>query len=349
MSGGPEEKSNREILLAHGSGGRMTHDLVRDLFLAAFNNPALAALEDSARVDIGGTRIAFTTDSFVVSPILFPGGDVGKLAVCGTVNDLAVSGARPIALSAGFLLEEGLDYGLLEGIVASMRRTSEEVGVPIVTGDTKVVERGGLDRIFINTAGIGVLEPPLPSGAGTVRPGDRILVSGPLADHGMAVISARNDLRFDTTIESDCAPLWDLIHSLLIAVPTAIRWMRDPTRGGFGTVLNELVGIETTDGRQFGIEIEEGAVPFRPEVRALSEILGIDPIYVACEGRVVIVVAEEEADRALASLRSHPLGIDAAIVARVVVDPPGRVVMRTRIGGRRIIDVPAGEQLPRIC
>jgi len=334
----------REILLAHGGGGRMTHALVRDLFLHAFDNPALAPLEDAARIDVTSGSIAFTTDSFVVSPVVFPGGDLGKLAVCGTVNDLAVCGARPIALSAGFLLEEGLPMPLLESIVASMRRTCEEVGVKIVTGDTKVVERGGLDQIFINTAGIGVLAPPLPSGAATVRPGDCILVSGPLADHGMAVLSARNELRFDTTIESDCAPLWDLICALLAAVPNGVRWMRDPTRGGFGTVLNELAA-----GRDFGIEIEEAAVPFRPEVRALSEILGIDPLYVACEGRVVVVVEPGSAELALATMRSHPLGREATQTGRIVCDPAGRVVLRTRIGGTRIVEVPSGEQLPRIC
>ncbi len=335
----------KQILLAHGSGGRMTHALIRDLFLKHFENPALAPLEDAARIEIGSAAaIAFTTDSFVVSPVVFPGGDLGKLAVCGTVNDLAVSGARPIALSAGFLIEEGLDYELLERIVESMRRTCEDVGVPIVTGDTKVVERGSLDRIFVNTAGIGVLEPPLPSGAETVRAGDRVIISGPLGDHGMAVMAARNDLRFEAPIESDCAPLWTLIRSMLAAEPQGIRWMRDPTRGGFGTVCNELVV-----GRDFGIELEEDLIPFRPEVRALSEILGLDPLHIACEGRVAAVVAASASERVLAAMRNHPLGKESAIVGTVVDAQPGRVVMRTHVGGRRIIEGPSGEQLPRIC
>jgi len=336
---------DREILLAHGSGGRMTQSLVRDLFLAAFDNPALAPLEDAARIEIeGGTRIAFTTDTFVVSPVFFPGGDLGKLAICGTVNDLAVVGARPIALSAGFVLEEGLTMEDLGRIVASMRRTADEVGVPIVTGDTKVVERGACDRIFINTAGIGILKPPLPTGVETVRPGDRVIVTGPLADHGMAVLAARNDLGFDTTLESDCAPLHDLIGTLLRGVPEGVRWMRDPTRGGFGTVLNELAA-----GRAFGVEIDEAGTPFRAEVRALSEILGLDPLYVACEGRAVIVVDESSVERALGALHAHPLGREAVVAGHIVSEPAGRVVMKTAIGGTRIVEVPSGEQLPRIC
>jgi hydrogenase expression/formation protein HypE len=343
--GAMSDPRDREILLAHGSGGRMTQALVRDLFLPAFDNPALALLEDSARVDVGGgRRVAFTTDTFVVSPIFFPGGDLGKLAVCGTVNDLAVVGARPIALSAGFVLEEGLLIEDLERIVASMRRTAEDVGVAIVTGDTKVVERGACDRVFINTSGIGVLDPPLPTGVETVRRGDRVIVTGPLADHGMAVLAARNDLRFDATIESDCAPLYDLIRVVLAAIPEGVRWMRDPTRGGFGTVLNELAA-----GRSFGVEIDEDAIPFRAEVRALSEILGLDPLYVACEGRAVIVVDAMCEERALSALRAHPLGREAVGAGRIVSDPAGRVILKTSIGGRRIVEVPSGEQLPRIC
>jgi hydrogenase expression/formation protein HypE len=332
-----------EILLSHGSGGRLTHELVRSLFLPRIGNPALALLEDAARLSIGASRIAFTTDSFVVSPIVFPGGDLGKLAVCGTVNDLAVMGARPLALSAGFLLEEGLEMAILSRLVDSMRAVCDEVGVPIVTGDTKVVEKGGLDRVFINTAGIGLLDEPLPDGAAAVRPGDRVLISGTIADHGMAVLSVRNDLRFETPIESDCAPVWSLVQSLLAGVP-GVRWMRDPTRGGVATTLNELVG-----GSSFGIELDESAIPLKASVHALGEILGLDPLYVASEGRVIFVVAAEQAPRALALLRGHPLGSESAEIGRVIAEPRGCLVLRTRIGGSRLLDLLSGEQLPRIC
>lgn len=332
-----------EILLSHGSGGRLTQELVRSLFLPRLDNPALAPLEDAARLSIGSTRIAFTTDSFVVSPITFPGGDLGKLAVCGTVNDLAVMGARPLALSAGFLLEEGLQTAVLAQLVDSMNAVCDEVGVPIVTGDTKVVERGSLDRIFINTAGIGLLEDPLPEGASAVVPGDCVLVSGTIAEHGMAVLSVRNDLRFETPIESDCAPVWRMVRSLLAAVP-GVRWMRDPTRGGVATTLNELV-----EGRPFGIELDEAKIPVSPGVHALAEILGLDPLYVASEGRFLVVVAAGSASRALEILRSDPAGSSATEIGRVVEEPGGSLVLRTRIGGTRILDLLTGEQLPRIC
>ncbi len=332
-----------EILLAHGSGGKMTQDLVRSLFVSRFGNPVLAPLEDAARLEIGSVRIAFTTDSFVVSPITFPGGDLGKLAVCGTVNDLAVMGARPIALSAGFLLEEGLPMTDLERLVDSMRDACEEVGVSIVTGDTKVVERGGLDRVFINTAGVGLLEDPLPTGSASVRPGDRVLISGTIADHGMAVLSVRNDLRFETPIESDCAPVWGMVKPLLAGVP-GVRWMRDPTRGGVATTLNELV-----QDSAFGIELDEESIPMKPGVRALAEILGLDPLYVASEGRILVVVAPERAGAALDLLRRHPQGGGSAEIGRIVASPPGLLTLRTRIGGTRILDLLSGEQLPRIC
>jgi hydrogenase expression/formation protein HypE len=332
-----------EILLSHGSGGRLTQELVHALFLPRIGNPALAPLEDAARLTIGAQRLAFTTDSFVVSPIVFPGGNLGKLAVCGTVNDLAVMGARPVALSAGFLLEEGLPIQILETLIDSMREVCEEVGVPIVTGDTKVVEKGGLDRVFINTAGIGVLEEPLPSGASAVQPGDRVLISGTIADHGMAVLSVRNDLKFEAGIESDCAPVWGIVHSLLSCVP-GVRWMRDPTRGGVATTLNELV-----QGSTFGIELNEESIPMKAGVRALAEILGLDPLYVASEGRFLAVIAGERAQDALELLRSHPSGAGAAEIGRVVPRPPGRLTLRTRVGGTRILDLLSGEQLPRIC
>lgn len=332
-----------EILLAHGSGGRLTHDLVEHVFLPAFGNKALSPLEDAARLAVGSSRIAFTTDSFVVSPTEFPGGDLGTLAVCGTVNDLAVMGARPLALSAGFILEEGLPFALLERIVGSMKATCARAGVEIVTGDTKVVERGSCDSIFVNTAGIGLLAPPLPLGVDTVRPGDRVLVSGPVGDHGLAILAARSELAFETTISSDCAPVASLVQAMLVA-SGGVRWMRDPTRGGIATTLNELVR-----GRPFGLVIDGPRVPVRPAVQALADILGLDPLYAACEGRVLAVVAEEETDRVLSAMRSHPQGGEAAVIGRIVEDPGGRVLMTTGIGGTRILDMLAGEQMPRIC
>lgn len=333
----------REILMAHGSGGRLTQDLVREIFLSRLNNSALAPLEDAACLTIGGERLAFTTDSFVVTPIVFPGGDLGKLAVCGTVNDLAVMGARPVALSAGFVMEEGLPFATIERLVDSMALACKEAGVAIVTGDTKVVERGACDQVFINTAGIGALDGPLPEGGQCVRAGDRVLISGPIADHGTAVLSARNDLRFESTIESDCAQVWGLVRDLLQAV-SGVRWMRDPTRGGVATVLNELVA-----GRSIGIELLEEAIPVRAGVRALTDILGLDPLYVASEGRVVVVVDQASAGPALNALRAHPQGRYAAEIGRVVDEAAGTLVLRTRVGGRRILDLLSGEQLPRIC
>jgi len=331
------------ILLGHGSGGRLSHDLVRDVFLSAFGGTHLPLLEDSARLQIGGARLAFTTDSFVVSPLAFPGGDLGRLAVCGTVNDLAVLGARPLFLSAGFLIEEGLPWETLTAQVESMRRAAAEAGVEIVTGDTKVVERGALDQLFINTSGIGLLEEPFWPGAAGVRPGDRVLVSGTIGDHGLAVMACRNDLQFETTIESDCAPLWEMIDALRQG-GIAVRWMRDPTRGGLGTTLNELV-----EGRDFGIVLEEDALPVRASVQALADILGLEPMYAANEGKVVSVVAAEQAEAALAILRGHPLGAEAAIIGSVQPGDPGRVVMATRAGGTRIVGMLTGDQLPRIC
>ncbi len=335
----PEER----ILLAHGSGGRLSHRLVRELFLPLLGGTHLAPLDDAARLGIGAEEIAFTTDSFVVSPVEFPGGDVGRLAVCGTVNDLAVMGARPLFLSAAFLIEEGLSRDLLERLVRSMRAAADEAGVEIVTGDTKVVEKGSLDRVFVNTAGIGRFGSARISGAETVRPGDRVIVNGTLGDHGLAVMAVRNDLGFESPIRSDCAPLWVLVERLLDG-GIAVRWMRDPTRGGLGTTLNELV-----EGRSFGVRLDEEAIPVRPEVRALSAILGLDPLYVANEGKIIAVVPAESEQAALALLRSHPLGSEACTIGEVVAEPPGRVVLKTRIGGLRIVDMLTGDQLPRIC
>lgn len=331
------------ILLGHGSGGRLSHRLIQELFLPALGKTHLAPLNDSACLEIGREQLAFTTDSFVVSPLEFPGGDLGRLAVCGTVNDLAVMGARPLFLSAAFLLEEGIEMELLRRLVASMARAAEEAGVEVVTGDTKVVERGSLDRVFVNTAGIGLLEEPRWPGRDAIREGDRLLVNGTLGDHGLAVMACRNDLRFESPIESDCAPLWGIIHTLR-AAEVAVRWMRDPTRGGLGTTLNELV-----EGTPLGVRIDEAALPVRPEVQALADILGLDPLYAANEGKFVAVIPAAEEERALGILRAHPLGRNACAFGTMTAESPGRVLLSTRIGGTRIVDMLTGDQLPRIC
>jgi hydrogenase expression/formation protein HypE len=347
------------ILLAHGSGGRLSHALIEQVFLARFANPVLARLEDAAvlafaEVGAGGARLAFTTDSYVVSPIFFPGGDIGKLAVCGTVNDLAMSGATPLYLSAGFILEEGLALADLERVADSMAAAAAAAGVRIVTGDTKVVDHGKADRLFINTAGIGVVPPGVALGAERVRPGDALLVSGTLGDHGMTIMSQREGLRFDSPLVSDCAPLNGLVAALMDALARsgeeadcglqALRFMRDPTRGGLATVLNEVA-----PSAGVGIEIEEGRLPVRDAVRAACELLGLDPLYVANEGKLVAFVAPEVAERALAALRAHAYGREAAIIGRVTEEHAGRVVLRTALGARRVVDMLVGEQLPRIC
>ena len=339
---------SRTITLSHGGGGRAMHDLVEDVFTSAFDNPLLGTLDDQARIDLGaiaspGDRLAFTTDSYVVRPLEFPGGDIGKLAVCGTINDLAVGGAIPLYLSCAVILEEGLEVDTLRRIVASMARTAREAGVQIVTGDTKVVERKACDRLFINTAGIGVLRAGVDLGIEKCRPGDAILVNGLLGDHGATILNARGDMALTTPIESDCAPLHTLVAALLAAAPQT-RFLRDATRGGLATVLNEIAG----DAR-VGIEIHEDRTPIRAEVKSFCELLGLDPLYLANEGKMVCVVPEEQAPSALAAMRAHPLGKDAATIGHITSDVPGRVVMRTTIGGRRIVDMLVGEQLPRIC
>ena len=345
------------ILLAHGSGGRLSHDLVETLFLRHFGNPVLQQLEDSAVVELpaGGSessatvdrnpRIAFSTDSYVISPLVFPGGDIGKLAVCGTVNDLSMSGARPLWLSAGFIIEEGLPLSVLEQIVASMAATAQDAGVQIVTGDTKVVDRGSADKLFINTAGVGQVPPGVTIAGDQARPGDAILLNGTIGDHGMTIMTQREGLQFASPLESDCAPLNGLVDDLLAALPAgSIRCLRDPTRGGLATALNELAARS-----QVGIEIDEAALPVREPVRAACELLGLDPLYVANEGKLVAIVAPEAADAALAALRAHRYGPEATIVGRVTEAYAGRVVLRTTLGARRIVDMLAGEQLPRIC
>ncbi|MFN2292170.1 MAG: hydrogenase expression/formation protein HypE [Anaerolineae bacterium] len=356
--------SDEVILLAHGSGGKLSHDLVERLFLHHFDNPTLLQLDDSAVLPVPGSpdpramdraqaqpgqpvglRLALTTDSYVISPLFFPGGDIGKLAVCGTVNDLSMSGAHPLWLSAGFIIEEGLPLDDLERIVASMACMAEQAGVQIVTGDTKVVDRGSADRLFINTAGVGVVAPGLEIRGDGVRPGDVVLLSGSIGDHGMTVMTQREGLEFDSPLTSDCAALNGLVSGLLEAVPAgAVHSLRDPTRGGLATALNELA---TRSG--VGIEISETAVPVRDAVRGSCELLGIDPFYVANEGKLVALVDGEAADAALAALRAHPLGHEANIIGKAAADHAGRVVLRTALGARRVLDMLVGEQLPRIC
>ena len=336
------------VLLAHGSGGQLGHELVEQVFARHFG---LSELNDSAvllpAVELcttGPLALAFTTDSYVISPLFFPGGDIGKLAVCGTTNDLAVAGARPAYLSAGFIIEEGLPMETLDRVVISMAETARAAGVRIVTGDTKVVNHGAADRLFINTAGVGVLPGGRSLTPTNLRPGDRILVSGTLGDHGIAVMMEREGLAFSSCLQSDCAPLNGLIADLLAACPGAVRCMRDPTRGGLVSTLNEWASTTRT-----GIEVAEDAVPLRQEVRGACEILGLDPLYVANEGKVVIAVDPAHADAALAALRAHPLGREAAVIGEVTETHPRRVVLRTMLGAHRILDMLVGEQLPRIC
>lgn len=336
------------VTLAHGGGGKAMKDLIDDVFVAAFDNPELAPLEDQARLEMGmlaaaGDRLAFTTDAVVVDPLFFPGGDIGKLAVCGTINDLAVGGAVPLYLSCAAIIEEGTSVELLREVAQSMARTARSAGVRIVTGDTKVVPRGACDKLFITVAGIGVIREGLQLAAHAAQPGDVVLVNGLLGDHGVAILAARGEMALDCTIESDCAPLHELISALLARAP-GVRCLRDATRGGIATVLNEIAQASGV-----GIEIEEAHCPIREQVRGFCEILGLDPLYLANEGKIVAVVAPEDANAALAAMQAHPLGVDARVVGRVTQGQGGRVVMRTLLGGSRIVDMLVGEQLPRIC
>jgi hydrogenase expression/formation protein HypE len=343
--------SHDVILLAHGSGGRLSHDLVERLFVRYFDNPTLLQLDDAAVVDLPGDgskappRLAFSTDSYVVSPLFFPGGDIGKLSVCGTVNDLSMSGARPLWLSAGFIIEEGLSLSDLERIVASMAVTAQGAGVQIVAGDTKVVDRGSADKLFINTAGVGLVPPGVEIAGDRAQPGDAVLLNGTMGDHGMTIMTQREGLQFESPLQSDCAPLNSLVAGLVTALPPGtLHCLRDPTRGGLATTLNELAARSGV-----GIEIEETAVPVRPAVRGACELLGLDPLFVANEGKLVAIVAPGAADQALATLRSHEAGHDAVRVGTVTDAHPGRVVLRTTLGARRVVDMLVGEQLPRIC
>jgi hydrogenase expression/formation protein HypE len=331
------------ITMSHGAGGKATQTLIEAVFLDAFRNPLLEPLEDAARLQVNGSRLALTTDSYVVSPLFFPGGDIGELAVNGTVNDLCVAGATPLYLSAGFILEEGFSVEDLTRIAGSMRDAAAGAGVQIVTGDTKVVEKGKADGCYINTAGVGVVTRDVPLGAAQARPGDAVIVSGPIGDHGVTIMLARGELDIEADLESDTAPLTGLVEGLLGAVP-GVRALRDATRGGVATILNEIARAADV-----GVLVREDAIPVRPQVRGAAELLGIDPMYVACEGRLVAVVDGAQADRALAELRSHPLGQQAAIIGQVTDEPVGIVALKTAFGGTRIVDLLVGDPLPRIC
>lgn len=331
-----------KILLTHGSGGRLAHQLVAESFIKAFDNPRLAKLDDAATFDLAG-KLAFTTDSYVVSPIFFPGGDIGKLAVCGTVNDLATSGAKPLYLSLSFIIEEGLPQSDLNQVVASIQKSAREAEVEIVTGDTKVVNHGSADKLFINTAGIGLIPNEVDISGNNAQPGDKVILSGTLGDHGIAVLSQREGLSFTTQLESDCAPLAGLVAEML-AASSNIHCLRDPTRGGLATTLNELATQS-----QVGIRIEEDRIPVREEVIGASEMLGLDPLYIANEGKLVAIVPAEDADVILKALRGNRYGKEAAIIGEIRREHPGRVVMKTSLGTSRIIDMLVGDPLPRIC
>jgi hydrogenase expression/formation protein HypE len=334
------------VLLAHGGGGRLSHMLIERLFVGPFANPALDERHDGAtlRINTPGARLAFSTDSFVVSPLEFPGGTIGDLAVNGTINDLAMCGAQPMALSAGLILEEGLPMETLWRIAQAMQAAAAAAGVPIVTGDTKVVERGKGDGCYINTAGVGLIPADVTINPRCARAGDVVLVSGAIAAHGIAIISVRQGLEFETAIVSDTAPLHELVAGLLATAGDGVHVLRDPTRGGVASALNEIAGVA-----HVGIRLIEQSIPVQDEVRAACELLGFDPLYVANEGKCLAIVAPEVADAALAALRAHPLGRHAARIGEVVAEHPGTVVLRSRVGGQRVVDMLSGEQLPRIC
>ncbi len=338
----PRVKEER-ITMSHGAGGKATQTLIEAVFLDELRNPLLEPLEDAARLEVGGARLALTTDSFVVSPLFFPGGNIGDLAVNGTVNDLATAGATPLYLSAGFILEEGFGVADLTRIARSMREAADAAGVQVVTGDTKVVEKGKADGCYINTAGVGLIAHGLDLGVANVQPGDAIIVSGPIGDHGVTIMLARGELEIEADVTSDTAPLNGLVAGLLAAAP-GVRALRDATRGGVATILNEIA-----KAADVGVLVSEDDIPVRPAVRGASELLGIDPMYVACEGRLVAVVHGDQAGQALAALRAHPLGEQAAVIGQVTAEPPGIVQLKTAFGGTRIVDLLVGDPLPRIC
>tara|TARA_R110002073_G_scaffold183221_4_gene341403 strand:+ start:664 stop:1716 length:1053 start_codon:yes stop_codon:yes gene_type:complete len=336
------------ITLAHGSGGKAMRDLIEDVFVSGFDNEQLSQLEDQARFNLAsltaqGDRLAMTTDSYVVDPLFFPGGDIGKLAVTGTVNDLAVAGAKPLYLTCGMIIEEGFSVKNLRRIVTSMKATADAAGVAIVTGDTKVVHRGAVDKLFINTTGIGVIPLGVNITANRAQAGDIVIINGYVGDHGAAIVDARGEMELENTIETDCQTLNGLVETMLQSCPD-IHCMRDATRGGIATVLNEFA-----ESSSVGIILNETALPIRPEVRGMCEILGLDPLYLANEGKLVAVVPADHADEMLNVMQQHPVGIDSAIVGKVVSEPSGYVVLQTIFGGERIVDMLVGEQLPRIC
>jgi hydrogenase expression/formation protein HypE len=331
-----------KILLAHGSGGQLSHDLVEKNFVPLLKNPLLDKLDDSAVFELSG-RLAFTTDSYVVSPIFFPGGDIGKLAVCGTVNDLAMNGATPLYLSLSLVIEEGLPLADLKKVMTSVRKAANEAGVKVVTGDTKVVNQGSADKLFINTAGIGAVPSGVDVSGSKAKPGDKIILSGTIGDHGIAIMSQREGLQFTAPIESDCAPLHKLVSGMLES-SNHIHCLRDPTRGGLASTLNELARQSGV-----GIRIEEDRIPVREAVRAACELLGYDPLYVANEGKLVAVVPKADAEKVLANMRHNQYGTQSAIIGEVIAEHPNRVVMTTRLGASRIVDMLVGELLPRIC
>ena len=331
------------IQLAHGAGGKLSSDLIEKMFLPRFGNKTLDKLEDQAILENVGKRLAFTTDSFVVDPIFFPGGDIGDLAINGTINDIAMSGAKPLYLSVGFILEEGLSLEILHKIALSMEFAAKQAGVQIVTGDTKVVNKGSCDKLFINTSGIGAVPDGVNISAANIKPGDKIIISGTVADHGMAVMTTREDLSFKSQVKSDTTALNGLVDDML-NVSKDIRAMRDPTRGGVATTLNEFAHKSNV-----GIQLYTNSVPVKPEVKGACEVLGIDPLYVANEGKLIAVVPNDTADKMLEVMKSHKLGKDSQIIGEVVEKNPGIVVQSTGLGANRIVDMPIGEQLPRIC
>ena len=341
--GQSEPPAGERILLGHGSGGRLYRDLVQDVFVAAFANPILQRLDDAATLATSG-RIAFTTDAHVVQPLRFSGGDIGRLAVAGTVNDLATAAARPLALATAFVIEEGFAIDELRSLCASMAATAAEAGVPIVTGDTKVVQRGACDGLYITTTGVGEIVVAHELGTGSVREGDAVLLSGSVGDHAMAVLAARQEFSFTSDVTSDCAPLWSLVEGLVAACGDQLRFLRDPTRGGITTVLAELA-----EGAALGVEVVEEAIPVSAAVRSICDLLGYDPLVLANEGKMLAVVGEEAADNALSALKAHPLGRQAARIGVVTSAHLGRVALRTAFGTRRVLDMPVGELLPRIC
>jgi hydrogenase expression/formation protein HypE len=347
----PEESAREErlrrkqgrVTLDHGGGGRASRELVQSYFLPSFNNPFLGKLDDSAVVDFPPGRLAITTDCYVVDPIFFPGGDIGMLAVNGTVNDLSAQGAQPLFLSAAFILEEGFELAALERILISMATASREANVSIIAGDTKVVPKGKGDKIYINTTGVGLVQDDVDSSGSNAKLLDKVILSGPIGDHGIAVLSQREGLAFDTDLRSDSAPLNQMVEEIL-SITREIHVMRDPTRGGVAASLNEIAAQSGV-----GIVLTEAAIPVKEEVKSACEILGLDPLYVANEGKLLVFVPPEHASRVLERVRQNQYGRDARIIGEVVADHPGRVVMKTRTGGKRIIDMPLGEQLPRIC